>query len=283
MNNMYYGFGQPTFAGQTVNVDTKTFCQTLTKEEMDSLRATTEEFTLGITKREELIAVCMHRDQNGKSTLQPDPTTGKVRCLICGEEFNLVDRCSEEDIQDAVNRLLDILQTTKTLYVDMPSDAARNFYKIIALIKKIVGLYKISADNFNKHENAMMNWGYNGGNSMLSDYNTIAFGGPMMMGGYGMPQGNMYWNPAAAMNPNQQPMGQQPMYYNPNVVGAPMQQGNNPFGTNGTPQPAYQPTVNGYAYQPQQGQAQQPAPQQPAQPVADNAKPEATVTSTFQA
>ena len=264
---MFNGFynGAPYMAGQTVNVDTKSFCQTLTAEEMESLKQTTEEFTLGITNRDKLISICMHRDLNGKSTLAPDPTTGEVKCLICGETFQLVDRCKEEDIQNAVDNLLDILQTTKTLYVDMPSDAARNFYTIIALIKKIPGLYKIATDNFSKHENAMNNaWGFTGGGNMLNEYNALAFGYGPMMGGYAMPQQPM-------MQPQ---MGGQ-------VYGQQMAPGGNPFGFNGqpvAPQP-YAPQFNNFAYSP--GMAPQAAPAAPATEAP--AGEETKVSTTFQA
>ncbi len=267
MLNQFYN-ASPMMAGQTVNVDTKSFCQTLTAEEMESLKQTTEEFTLGITNRDKLISICMHRDLNGKNTLVSDPTTNEVKCLICGESFQLVDRCSEQDIQNAVDNLLDILQTTKTLYVDMPSDAARSFYTIIALIKKIPGLYKISTDNFSKHENAMNNaWGFNAGGNMLGEFNALAYGfNPMMMGGFGMGQ------------PMMQPqMGGQ-------VYGQPMAAGGNPFGYNQpvAPQvnPAYAPQMNGYAYSPAMA-----APQAPAAPAAEAPKADenVTVNASFQA
>ena len=143
------------------------------------------------------------------------------KCLICGESFHFVDHCKPEDIEIAVQNLLDILQTTKTLYVDMPSDAARSFYTIIALLKKIPGLYKISVDNFSKHENAIDNaWGVQGADNMLGGYNALAygFGNPMMGMGFGM----------------QQPMMGMPQAGG-QVYGQPMQAGNNPFGFNGAP------------------------------------------------
>ncbi len=263
-NSMY---GSPMMAGQTVNVDPKSFCQTLSAEEIESLKQTTEEFTLGITNREKLVAICMHRNLDGKSALSPDPTTNEVTCLICGEKFQLLDRCSEQDIEAAVANLLDILQTTKTLYVDMPSDAARNFYTIIALIKKIPGLYKIATDNFSKHENAMNGaWTFQGANGLLNEYNALAFGYNPMMGGFGM----------------QQPMmGAQPQMGGA-VYGQQMMPGNNPFGYGApvAPQaPGYNPQVSGYAYTPAQA-----APVAPAAPAADAPKAdEATTVANFQA
>lgn len=261
-------YNQPAaFAGQTVNVDTKSFCQTLTAEEIESLKQTTEEFTLGITNKDRLISICMHRDLNGKSTLSPDPVTGDVKCLICGEQFQLVDRCKEEDIETAVQNLLDILQTTKTLYVDMPSDAARSFYTVIALIKKIPGLYKISTDNFSKHENAMNQaWGFSGGGNMLNEYNALAYN---------------FYNPYMGMGMPQQPMAGTPQM-NGQVYGAPVANGGNPFGYGqpvAAPQP-YAPQVNGFSYAPNGQPAAAPA----AAQVVDAPKAEdVTVNTAFQA
>lgn len=240
-----YGFygGTPVWQPQSVNVDTRSFCQTLTEEEMKSLEKAQEEFTLGISREDQLRAICMHRDINGRSMLDLDSVTGMAKCKICGKSFNVVDNCSDQDIQNAVDNLIDILQTTKTLYVDMPAEAAKKFYTILALLEKVPGLYKVSVENFNKHENAMSNWRV-GQNSAVAEYN-------MLYGGM---------NPAM---PYMQPMG----YAQP-MMGQPMPQQNqgNPFGFNGQPvQPGYMPNVQGYSYAPMQPVA---TPVAPVAPVA---------------
>lgn len=247
--NQFFGYyGQPgLWNGQTVNVDTRSFCQTLTEEEMKSLEQAQEEFTLGISKEEQLRAICMHRDINGHNMLDADKITGQAKCKICGETFKIVDRCSDQDIADAVANLIDILQTTKTLYVDMPSDAAKKFYTILALLKKVPGLYKIAVENFAKHENAISNWRF-GQNSAVNEYNMLYQG----------------FNPAMP-NPYAQPM-----YYQQPVMGAPVPPANagNPFGFNGqsvAPQP-YAPMMQGYQYTPA-------APVAPVAPVAAPAAP----------
>ena len=241
-------YGQPgVWQGQSVNVDTRSFCQTLTEEEMKSLEQAQDEFTLGITKEDQLRAICMHRDINGHNMLDSDPVTGQAKCKICGETFNIVDRCSDQDIEDAVKNLIDILQTTKTLYVDMPADAAKKFYTILALLKKVPGLYKVSVENFSKHENAMNNWRF-GQTNAVNEYNMLYSGYPMMQ--------QPMVNPAYAGFAPQQP-----------VMGYPTPQQNqgNPFGFNGTP--VYQPQVQGYAYQPMAPMAPV-APTAPVAPVA---------------
>lgn len=229
--------------GQTVQVNTKSYCQTLTQEEMDSLKQSQEEFTLGITKEDQLRAICMHRDIEGHSTLDRDDVTGMAKCKICGESFNIVDRCSDTDIQTAVDNLTDILQTTKTMYYDMPVDSAKKFYTILALLKKIPGLYKLATDNFAKHENAINGWQFSGNDSIIAGYNSLYNGfAPQMQMGFAQP-----------MMGFGAPMMGQPM---------PMQNQGNPFGFNGQPvQPGYAPVMQGYQYSPN-------VPQQPAADVA---------------
>lgn len=269
-NNMYYQ-QPPTWGQQTVHEDKRTYCQTLTQEEIDSLRKRTEEFTLGITKRDNIIAICMHRYLNGEKAYDKDPVTNKVKCFICGESFNLVDDLNIESVDNAVNNLLDVLQTTKLLYLDMPSDAAKMFYPIIAMIKKIPGLWKISTENFAKHENANYGYTFNGYGDMMNVFNSMAFGA-------GSINPNMYY-----YNNGMMPQ-QQPYYnpnYNPNVMGAPMQQGQNPFGYNGQPVVAqnypqnnnvYSPQVQGYSYVPNNN-IQQPQ-QQPVNTNINNSQPQ---------
>lgn len=260
---------QPIWNGQSVNVDARSFCQTLTEEEMNSLKQAQDEFTLGITKEDQLRAICMHRDINGHSMLEPSDNglSNLAKCKICGESFRIVDSCSDEDIKNAVDNLVDILQTTKTLYVDMPSDAAKKFYTILALLKKVPGLYKVSVENFAKHENAMANWSYNRG-SAVGEYNMLYAGyNPAMQQNYGMPA---YMG--AYMGQPQAPVMGQPM---------PAANQGNPFGYGQAPVAGYQPMMQGYAYQPQAPVAPQaPA---PAAPAAAPAEGEVKVDTAFQA
>ena len=264
-NNFY---NQPIWNGQSVNVDRRSFCQTLTEEEMNSLKQSQDEFTLGITKEEQLRAICMQRDINGVSTLEPADggLTGAAKCKICGEVFRIVDKCDDGDIKDAVDNLVDILQTTKTLYVDMPSDAAKKFYTILALLKKVPGLYKVAVENFSKHENAMVNWNFNKG-SVVGEYN-------MLYSGYNPMQANFGMMPPY-MSAYQQPVMGQPM--------APQNQGN-PFGWAGQPQQPYQPQMTGYAYNAPQAPVAPVAPVAPAPAAAPaDAPAEVNVTTQFQA
>ena len=247
----YQGFQGAAPAPKIMNV--------LTPEEIKELQQERSQFSLGLTLRESMQAKCNHRTADGtKDSLVFDQETGKARCTICGYEFRPVEaETSYESIADASERIIDILQTIKLLYTDLPAEAAAEYFQIIPLIGKIPQLFEFAAKNFAKHEyNA---WNYNqynmGGISMLQGLSNL-FGASQPM--YGAPQAP------------QQPYG---FYGAPQGVPMTPPQGN-PFGYPGAGEQAvpYQPAANGYQYTP----GQTPAPAAPAAPAAE-AAPE-TVT-----
>lgn len=229
----------------------------LTAEEIKTLQSQRQDFTLALTQKETLQAKCNHRSADGATdTLRIDPVTGKAVCAICGYEFRPIDaETSIDSIKDASDRIVDILQTIKILYTDMPGEAAANYFQIIPLIEKIPQLFEFAAKSFGKHEyNA---WSYNnynmGGMAMLQGLQST-FAGGFQPQGFGMAP--------------QQPMG----FPTP----APQMPGANPFGYPGAsqqpmaPMGGYQP----YAFQPQAAPAA-PTPAPAAAPAADT-----TVTQT---
>lgn len=248
----------------------------LTTEQIQQLQQQRTTFSLGLTERERLQAGCNHRSPDGTSdSLKYDPATGIAQCTICGYEFRPIDPDeSPEDIQAAVDKIVDIIQTIKIMYPDIPGSAAMEYYQILPLIMKVPELFKFAAKNFDKYE--QNNWNYNnrsmGAIAMLNNMQSM-FG----MGG---------------MNPG---FVQQPMYQaQPNM--APNMAQGFPQGAYGAPQPMgpsngfgynapmggqqYQPQTQGYQYQPNQT-AQAPVQPQvtaPAAPATEGAKEETTVT-----
>ena len=138
MMNGYYNY--QGMAPQAV----QKFNNALTAEEIQRLQQKVQQFSLGITEEEYLRGVCNHRNAEGTAdTLVIDPVTGKVRCATCGYEFSPVEpNMTPEELQDDVNRIVDILQTIKLLYIDLPADAARNYFQIIPMLEKIPQLGK---------------------------------------------------------------------------------------------------------------------------------------------
>ena len=216
----------------------------LSAEEIKQLQQERSQFSLGLTTREMLQGSCTHRSIDGMSdSLTYDPVTGVARCSICGYEFKPIEaETSLETIKDSCDTIVDILQTIKILYTDLPADAAREYFQIIPLIGKIPQLFEFAAKNFAKHE--ANNWQYNnynmGGISMLNNLNNM-FG----MGMGGMAPQPMYQQPM--MNPQQPTMAGYPQA----AYGAPM--GGNAFGYQGAsqvPPQGYAPTNPGFQYQP---------------------------------
>lgn len=243
---------------------------TLNADEIKELQQQTSQFSLGLTHREVLRAQCNHRTIDGSSdSLVFDKDTGIVRCTICGYEFRpLEPDTSPEEIKNDVARLVDMLQTVKLLYTDLPADAAKEYFQIIPLIEKLPQLFEFAAKNFAKHE--YNGWQYNnanmGGMAMLNNLATLfgasnGFGQPMMMNP-GMNMGMPAPNPAMAAG------YPQPAY------------GANPFGYAGASQvqPGYVPNTAGYQYTP--GAAPN-APVQPTVPTPPAAPaPEAGTAET---
>lgn len=253
----------------------------LTEEEIRDLQQSHSQFSLGLTERESRQAACNHRSIDGTSdSLVFDSDTGKARCTICGYEFRPIEPdVSYEDIKDASDRLVDILQTIKIMYTDLPANAAREYFQIIPLIGKIPQLFEFAAKNFAKHEfNA---WGYQnanmGGMAMLNGLNAL-FGASQGYNPYAAPQPQGYYGAPA-------PQPGYPVYPQPGapvVTGAPAPTGN-PFGFAGASQQAYQPNpaAQGYQYNPQAVAPQPTAPVAPGAPApqpADAATADTTVT-----
>lgn len=257
----YNGYNQPL--PKVMNV--------LSEEEIKELQQQRSQFSLGLTEREAKQAACNHRSIDGmQDSLVYDQETGIARCTICGYEFRPIEAdASYETIKDAADRLVDILQTIKIMYTDLPANAAREYFQIIPLIGKVPQLFEFAAKNFTKHE--YNQWSYNqhnmGGMAMLQSLNNMfgaSFGG--YQPGYGAPM--------------QQPMGYAPGYQAPMqqapVGYAPQPQGGNPFGYPGASQqpmaPGYQPqTAPGYQYQPGQAQPVAPTTSVPTAPAAPEA------------
>ncbi len=258
-----FGMGMNNGMGMQQNPANYRIPSTLTPEQIKMLQNQGSTFSLGLTEEEMLRAVCNHRQADGLSdALVYDPVTGIAKCQICGYEFRPIDPSVDYNtIKEDVKRVEDILQTTKLMYVDLPAEAAKDYYPIIGLLEKLPQLVEYAAKNMAKHDNY---------NYMYSDRN---MGAAAMYQNLSNMFSNMSMNYQAA--PQQQPYGfygQQPAGF---PQGAYQQPQMNPFGYQGTPAPTYAPgTPNNFAYTPGQAVAPQPtvpqaAPAPTAAPAAD--------------
>lgn len=267
-NPGYYAYQQPV---QPTNVP-KAY-NILNQDEVDLISKKTAQFSLSMTKEEQLKAVCNHRNPNGiGDALTYDEATGTWRCSICGAEFKMIDNATSNDVQDAVDTLTDYFQTAKYMFYDIPRDAAFEYYQILGLVQKFTKFFDYAQKSFNQHEINLQDTNRANG-SILQRYNGLGGFNPFMAQQYGYaPQG---------MVP-QQPMGmpQQPM-----AAGYPQAAYGNPFGYPGAQ--GYQPAQPGFMYQPTDQQVQptvsSPAPQVQAPVAAPTAPaPAAEATATTQ-
>ena len=237
---------------------------TLTAEQIKMLRNQGATFSLGLTQEEMLRAICNHRSEDGLSdTLVFDPVNGTAKCTICGYEFRPIEPDVDyESLKEDVKRVEDIIQTTKLMYIDLPQEAARDFYPILGLLEKVPQLVEFAAKNMAKHDNY---------NYMYNDRN---MGAAAMFANLTNIFSNMSMNYQQPQQPGygyyQQPAGfPQQAYPQPQV---------NPFGYTGAPAQTYAPgTPANFAYAPAAPAPQAaPAPAAPVAPAAD-----ATVTQTI--
>lgn len=268
----YYGVPNPQAMMKFENA--------LTAEEIDTLKKKVSQFSIAMTQEERLRGICNHRTEDGMhDALVQDQATGLMTCTICGSSFQPIDPDTNyEDIRDSVRKIQNILQTIKLLYIDLPKDAAREYFQIIPLLDKIPQLFEFAAKNFMKHDSS--NWNFHNSNpttyAMFQNLMGI-FGAGNMMGAAQpmMGQPNMMGG-----FPPQQPMYQQPMM-NQAMMNAPAGYPQAAYGQLGMPQsngfgfagasqvqPMMAPQVPGAGYQPQQGgfQYKPPVDTQAAQP-----------------
>ena len=234
------GYAYNGFQGQPQA--TQKFNNVLTADQIKRLQQNTEQFQIGLTEEEMLRAVCNHRSVDGMSdSLVFDKMTGIARCTICGYEFRPADASeSIENIKDAVERVIDYIQTVKIMYYDFPASAAQEYFPIIPLLSKLPKLFEFAAKNMSKHE--AYGWAYNNYNmgavQMLNNLNSM-FGGMNGMG-YQQPMMNPQmqqpqFQQAPTMNPfnAQQPMAAAPApsvapVFNPSAYTAPVYGGYTP-------------------------------------------------------
>lgn len=268
-NTAYGYYGQPVQMGtgyQFMGQPKQTLYKSnYTPEEYNRLMNEGPAFTLYPTEDEVLMAKCNHRSLTGLEQDDPiiDLPDGRCQCKVCKYIFRPVNYNETiEDIQEAVDRVIDIAQTIKMIYFNMPQETTEQFWTIIPLLTKLPHFFQMAVDDFNR-SNGQMNYRYNSRNMGTLDlYSRFigSIGG--MMGMPGMGPAPMY-----TPGPNPGVMGGQPMM---GAFGTPMY---------GQPvQPGYQAQQQGFAYNPQQ-QVQQPQ----QAPVTTEPTTDATADKGFKA
>lgn len=259
-----YSYG-PQYGMGVNQIPKARYTQPLTPEQINQLRSRGGAFKIEVTEEDLLRAACTHKE-NGHPTLVVEgtnPETGNdiLHCTICGETFEMVDY-NRKEVETATKLIEDLLQTSKTLYLDIPEQLATQYYQMIPLLKMFPELYERAQKNFSMYENAL---GYQP-NNVVAGGNAFQMFNSMLNNPYAATTGYGYGAPQAPMGypqtqPMQQPMMQPQMGYS---MQQPMQ-----------PQMYGQPMANPYAGNPFMTGAPQQTPQAPTAgvvppaPVAD--------------
>lgn len=146
------GFGQPQQAKAK---------NALTSEEIQKLIQKKNVFSLAITETEKLRAICTHRFDNGNDALSDvfdssGVATGMVKCQICGHVFRPADVSTDIDtIRAIIAEAIDVLQTIKLVYLDIPVEVAREYFVVIALLEKVPELFEHACKDWVRHEKFM--------------------------------------------------------------------------------------------------------------------------------
>jgi hypothetical protein len=247
--------------------------QGLSIEEIKELRRKGTGFSLDIPAIEFTRAKCTHKENGSFSLI--DNHDGTHTCSICGENIKLADY-DVETAKQVTQNFLDLFQSTKLYYLNIPESYIDNITQMIPVLKQMPELYRIALADFQRYENGNANGLTNRGGMFGANLlNTIvnpmsgAYGQPMgnqpMYGGqpqYTAPQGQYYPQPQNGMYNSGDPnygvqYNQVPGQY-PNT-GVQYPQGNvasNGFGYYGGDQGQSNPVVNtGNQYQANQSVA----------------------------
>lgn len=259
-NNGYQGGYAGMYSGMTYQPSQQKIHMTqgLTPEQLKSLRKTGG-FNLEITEEELMRAFCTHRNENSFTVVQDDE--GDFICSLCGTKFKPFEG-SPAEARDLVDRVVDLLETTKMRALSLPPKTIQDVFQIEPILKRLPDLYSQSINDYKRAMGTDGGYIYGQENNAFAAYQNMV--NPMAGNGYFMDpamaqpmygaqvQPDMYAQPGfqqpmygAPQQGYQQPMGGQPMY------GAP-QQGYQPYG-----QPGFQQQVeNPFQQQPNSGNQQ---------------------------
>ena len=141
-NNFGYAYGVPRPQARNT--------QPLTPEQISKLRQDSKAFDMKVEVEDLWRAACTHKEKNGQSTLIANED-GSYTCTICHETFKMCDS-DRKEIEAAVNTLVDMLQTSKTVYLDAPEELIRQYFQMIPLLKKFPDLWDRAMKNFSMYE-----------------------------------------------------------------------------------------------------------------------------------
>lgn len=233
----------PQQAGWAYGAQPRPRCtQPVTAEMSKMLHQQADDLSVKISKTDVIKNQCTHKDPaTGQLALINNPD-GSVTCRTCGETFHLVSDPKAE-IESAVEHLIDILQTTKVMYLDAPEEFVKQYFQSISLLKNLPKIFEKASNNFSMYETYSAGaYPTNPGFNTFQAVNGIMNGvNPMMGTPVGYPQqptpGYYYGAPMPQAYPQpvyQQPAAPQPQS-EPQMVGAVPQWAAQPYGYQAAP------------------------------------------------
>lgn len=231
-NGIYGAYGNGMMYAQPQQKEIA-WTNALTQEEEKSLHQGKSGISIDIPKEDIWRAKCTHRDPKTRSFTVVKNNDGTVTCMKCGATFNLVDNVDIDQVKKIIGGCIDILQTMKLSYVNMPPEVVQSYFIILPFLEIAPQLFEAAMHTVS---NVCPNVGVTGNyapNDMFNSYYAalgnvgminpaMAAGAvqPMMMGANNMVQPQFMNAPIqgqvpAYANPMQT---QQPVYNMPGVA-----------------------------------------------------------------
>lgn len=229
----------------------------LSPEKLALLRKGVAKFNLSVSDEELARGQCNHMT-NGHSALISDADgSGGYTCSVCGTHMN-VRMLSQEEVKNATDNILDVLNTIKITYLSLDPNTALEYFQIIPLIEKIPKLFEMAMNDFKRYDNSSA-FVQNSNQNPFNLFNSLVGPGFGGMNTVYMNQPQGYYNQQPQQF--QQYAGQ--AQYNPTM---------NPMYGQYQQQPQ-----QGFYQQPQQAPVQNPYQPQGYQPQAQTAQPQPQV------
>lgn len=122
----------------------------LGKDEEKALHQTDNVLSLNISKEEMWRAKCTHRDPSSRTfTVVPNPD-GTHTCTKCGATFNIVSETDMENIRRVIGGTIDILETAKMAYLNMPPEVIQSYFVILPFLNLAPKFYEMGLSVMNK-------------------------------------------------------------------------------------------------------------------------------------
>lgn len=185
--------------------------QPVTAEMSKMIFSQEDDLSTKISPIEKIKNQCTHKYPGSGQIALVEGSDGKVSCRVCGESFHMILDPTAE-IATTTEKMRDILQSIKTMYLDIPENFAKEYFQLITLLERAPALFEKACKNFQQYDQYSANpmqvgYGVNSFqqvNGMIGGYN---MGGiapqPPMYGG--MPY---YPQPQPGYNMQQPPQAQ---------------------------------------------------------------------------